>query len=280
MPSSIHTRPWDAASEVICMLTDLRKDATPKDLDWNLSTMKDLAPIRYAPTPELKQAQTQVFDAFTNYIHALKDFHKPLGVTKDLLEQPSKAAVILDEVLTCVDQKTRWYDMDKIKTRITFSMRESNINATDDQKEYNRVYNEVMEAFAKYTANMFDDLDDNPKWCAVALEDLLDIVERNADYDDYCRMMRYAKEFIQYYDASQVENDKDITLKLQTDIMKAFLTYIELCNTVYLKKLEEEQSNHSSDEDEVFIKVPSQEEKKPYIPEPFPEHLHNNKLIE
>ena len=82
---------------------------------------------------------------------------------------------------------------------------------------------------------MFDDLDDNPKWCAVALKDLLDIVERNADYDDYCRMLRYTKEFIKTYGTLQVETDKDMTIKLQADIMKAFLIYIEHCNTVFLK---------------------------------------------
>lgn len=114
---------------------------------------------------------------------------------------------------------------------------------------------------------MFDDLDDNPKWCAVALKDLLDVVERNADYDDYCRMLRYTKEFIKTYGTLQVETDKDMTIKLQADIMKAFHIYIEHCNTVYLKTLEEEQS---SDEDEVFTKRTTPEEKTPYIPEPFP----------
>lgn len=79
---------------------------------------------------------------------------------------------------------------------------------------------------------MFDDLDDNPKWCAVALKDLLDIVERNADYDDYCRMLRYTKEFIKTYGTLQVETDKDMTIKLQADIMKAFHIYIENYNTV------------------------------------------------
>ncbi|PFX23627.1 hypothetical protein AWC38_SpisGene11816 [Stylophora pistillata] len=220
MPSSIHTRPWDAASEVVCMLTDLRLDATLKDLDWNLSTMKDLAPIQEAPTPELKQVQTQVFDTFTNYLQVLKDSYKPLGATKDLQEQPSKACVILEEVLTCVDQKTRWWDMDKIKNHI---------------------------------------------------------VERSVDYDDYYRMLRFTKQFIKDTDPTEVEDDEQQTLKLQSDIMKAFLTYTEHCKTVYLNKLNEDQSSNSSDEDEVIKKpkVTKQEEdiKEPYIPEPFPEHL-------
>ena len=156
MPSSIHTRPWSAASEIVCILYDLRLDATIGDLEFNLNTMKDLAPIREAPTPEIKQAQTQVFDAFTNYLQVLKESYKPLGATKDLQDQPSKACVILDEVLSSVDQRIRWYDVDKIKTRICFSMRDDMPGATRDQKQFNKVYNGVMEAFAKFVRHCED----------------------------------------------------------------------------------------------------------------------------
>ncbi|PFX13980.1 hypothetical protein AWC38_SpisGene21902 [Stylophora pistillata] len=150
MPSSIHTRPWSAASEIVCMLYDLRLDATKGDLEFDLNTRKDLAPIREAHTPEIKQAQTQVFDAFTNYLQVLKDSIKPLGATKDLQDQPSKACVILDEVLSYVDECTRWYDLEKIKTSIHFSIRDDMPGATREQKHFNKVYNGVVEAFMAF----------------------------------------------------------------------------------------------------------------------------------
>ena len=69
-----------------------------------------------------------------------------------------------------------------------------------------------------------------------------------------------------------MEDDEEQSLKLQTEVMKAFLAYTEHCKAVYLKKLDDEQS---SDEDEVFLppKETNQDIKKPYIPEPFSENL-------
>ena len=84
MPSAIRTHPWSAGCELICMLYDLRTEATAGDLDYNLNTMKELAGIREAPTPEIKQAQTEMFDAFSNYVKLIKASAKPLAVTKDL----------------------------------------------------------------------------------------------------------------------------------------------------------------------------------------------------
>ena len=97
----------------------------------------------------------------------------------------------------------------------------------------------------------------------MALEDLLHIVKKNADYVDYCRIQRYTKQYIQETDPTQVKDDEDQLLKLHADVMKAFLAYAQHCELLYNKKLVDEQSS-SSDEDEV---------KKESQPEPFPEHL-------
>lgn len=119
---------------------------------------------------------------------------------------------------------------------------------------------------------MFEHLNDNPKWCAVALEDLLHIVEKDADYGDYCRILRYTKQYIQETDPAQVEDDEDQLLKLHTDVIKAFLAYTQHCELLYHKKLDNEQSS-SNDEDEVPPKETKEDIKKTYTPEPFPEHL-------
>ena len=58
--------------------------------------------------------------------------------------------MILDEVLSCVDERTRWYDLEKIKTRIRFSMRDDMPGATREQKHFNKVYNGVMESFMAF----------------------------------------------------------------------------------------------------------------------------------
>lgn len=58
--------------------------------------------------------------------------------------------MILNEVLSCVDERTRWYDLEKIKTHICFSMRDDMAGAPPDQKHFNKVYNGVMEAFLKF----------------------------------------------------------------------------------------------------------------------------------
>ncbi|PFX14052.1 hypothetical protein AWC38_SpisGene21820 [Stylophora pistillata] len=104
---------------------------------------------------------------------------------------------------------------------------------------------------------MFEHLDDNPKWCVAALDDVLRIVEKNADDDDYCRMKRHTKQYIQEAEPTEVEDDEDQLLKLYTDAMKASLAYTQHCELLYSKKPIDKQSSSSSssDEDEVTPKV-------------------------
>ena len=87
-------------------------------------------------------------------------------------------------------------------------------------------------------------------------------------------MQRYRKQYIQEAEPTQVEDDDDHLLKLYTDVMKAFLAYTQHCELLYSKKLIDDQSS-SSDEDEVFvtIKGPKEDIKKADKPEPFPEQL-------
>ena len=144
MPSAIRTHPWSAGCELICMLYDLRTEATAGDLDKNLNTMKELAGIRDAPTPEIKQAQTEMFDAFWNYLKLIKASAKPLAVTKDLEEYPACACVALDEIMSAVDERAKADHMEKVKTRINHYVLEAPSDACEDQKKFNKFYNGVM----------------------------------------------------------------------------------------------------------------------------------------
>ena len=119
---------------------------------------------------------------------------------------------------------------------------------------------------------MFEHFKDNPKWSGVALDDWLRIVEKNAGYDDYCRMQRHVHSYIQAYEPAQVQNDDDKFFKLYADVMKAFLTYMQHCEQLYRKRLADE---HSSDEDEVFVTPEKTEDinERKENPEPLPEHL-------
>lgn len=149
-PSSIHTRSWSAACEIVCMFYDLRIDATTGDLHYNLNTMKDLAGIREAPTPEIKQVQGEVFDTFSNCPQVIEDSAKPLGVTKDLEEYPARACVVLDKLLSCVDEHAKMTDLEKIRKRITHSVLDPAADASDDEKEFRKVHNSVMLAFDEF----------------------------------------------------------------------------------------------------------------------------------
>ncbi|PFX12037.1 hypothetical protein AWC38_SpisGene24064 [Stylophora pistillata] len=181
-------------------------------------------------------------------------------------------------------------DLDKIKSRIHHSILYDSYGSSEDDKNFNKVYNGVMTAFLDFVrycedkpppqrflctdSNMFEHLDDNPRRCGVALDDLLRIVEKNADYDDYCRMQRHVNQYIQAYDPTQVEDDDDEQLfKLYADVMKAFLSYTQHCEQLYRKKLVDEQSS-SNDDDEMFVASKKTENiKEDDKPEPFPEHL-------
>ena len=102
--------------------------------------MKELAGIREAPTPEIKQAQTEVFDAFSNYLKVIKTPAKPLAVTKHLEEYLACACVALDEIMSAVDERAKADDMKKIKTRINHYVLEAPSDACEDQKKFNKVY--------------------------------------------------------------------------------------------------------------------------------------------
>ena len=71
-----------------------------------------------------------------------------------------------------------------------------------------RLYSHILPHLST-NSSMFENLDDNPRWCGVALDDLLRIVEQNADYDDYCRMQRHENQYIQAHEPIQVEDDED-----------------------------------------------------------------------
>lgn len=109
-----------------------------------------MAEIREAPTPEIKQAQTEVFDAFSNYLKVIKASTKPLAVTKDLEEYPVCACVALDEIMSAVDERAKANHMEKIKTCINHYVLEAPSDACADQKKFNKVYNGVMLASSDF----------------------------------------------------------------------------------------------------------------------------------
>ena len=131
-----------------------------------------------------------------------------------------------------------------------------------------RLYSHILPHFS-IDNTVFEHLEDYPKWCGVALDDLLRIVEKNADYDDYCRMKRHVNNYIQAYEPTQVKDDDDQLYKLYADVMKTFLAYTQHCE-LYRKNLADDQS---SNDDEVFVTPEKTEDTKDDKTEPFPEHL-------
>lgn len=65
-------------------------------------------------------------------------------------DYPSKACVILDEVLSCVDVRAKMDNLEKIKSRIHHSMLYDSYRSSDDHKNFNKVYNSVMTAFLDF----------------------------------------------------------------------------------------------------------------------------------
>lgn len=113
-------------------------------LDWWLQRYEKLL------HQKLTQAQKEVFDVSTKYLQVLKTSATPLAVTKELEDYPEKACVVLDEVLSLVDEKATPDDLEKIKTRITFSMMDPTLWVTADKRKFRKVYNGVLEAFLAF----------------------------------------------------------------------------------------------------------------------------------
>ena len=57
--------------------------------------------------------------------------------------------------------------------------------------------------------NMNGDLEDNPKWAALYLEDMMDIMQHRADEDSLRRVVRYAKAYIR--DMMDEEDNNELT---------------------------------------------------------------------
>ncbi|PFX34625.1 Transient receptor potential cation channel subfamily A member 1-like [Stylophora pistillata] len=134
-------------------------------------------------TPEIKQAQPEVFDALTNYLRVIKDSAKPLGVTKDLEEYPAHACVVLDEVLSCVDERAKMDDLEKIKSRIHHSILCDSYGIGEDEKQFNKVYNGVIleNEKAKYLINE-SDRDENTPLHVAAQNGYASVVQVLLDY--------------------------------------------------------------------------------------------------
>ena len=84
--------------------------------------------------------------------------------------------------------------------------------------------------------NMNGDLEDNPKWAALYLEDMMDIMQHRADEDSLRRVVRYAKAYIR--DMTEGEDDNELTddekrfLILRNHVMRAFTNFVKFCYDV------------------------------------------------
>ena len=84
--------------------------------------------------------------------------------------------------------------------------------------------------------NMNGDLEDNPKWAALYLEDMMDIMQHRADEDSLRRLVRYAKAYIR--DMTEEEDDNELTddekwfLILRNQVMRAFTNFLKFCYDV------------------------------------------------
>ncbi|PFX14751.1 hypothetical protein AWC38_SpisGene21069 [Stylophora pistillata] len=104
-------------------------------------------------TWELRSKVMQAFLDFVRYQDEddiSSNSAKPLGVTKGLEEYPARACVVLDEVLSCVDERAKRTDLEKIRTTITHSVLDAAADATDEEKQLRKLYNGVMLAFDEF----------------------------------------------------------------------------------------------------------------------------------
>ena len=58
---------------------------------------------------------------------------------------------------------------------------------------------------------MMGDLEHNPKWAALYLKDMMDIMQHRVDEDSLRRVVRYAKAYIR--DMTEEEDDKEEGIK-------------------------------------------------------------------
>lgn len=76
-----------------------------------------------------------------------------------------------------------------------------------------------------------DNLQDNPKWASLALEEIINVVFFNADEDDLCRAIRHAKGSLKVSREEEVDDKYSDTTKkfstLQTKVWEAWLELLE-----------------------------------------------------
>ncbi|PFX25069.1 hypothetical protein AWC38_SpisGene10315 [Stylophora pistillata] len=106
-------------------LIDFAPSETDYDRTWELRSQvmqAFLEFVRYHHDGAISSCKKHLLFTDDDTTPIKKDSAKPMGVTTDLEDYPSKACVILDEVLSCVDEQAKMDDLDKIKSRIHHSM--------------------------------------------------------------------------------------------------------------------------------------------------------------
>ena len=107
--------------------------------------------------------------------------------------------------------------------------------------------------------NMKGDLEDNPKWAASYLEDMMDNMQHRADEDSLRQVVRYAKAYIR--DVTEEEDDNELMddekrfLILRNQVMRAFTNFVKFCydvgcNSEDCRVEEEEEKCSVSNKDE------------------------------
>ena len=84
--------------------------------------------------------------------------------------------------------------------------------------------------------NMNQDLKDNPKWAALYLQDMMDIIQHWADEDSLRQVVCYAKAYLR--DMTEEEDDNKLTddkkqfLILRNPVMRTFMNFVKFCYDV------------------------------------------------
>ena len=84
--------------------------------------------------------------------------------------------------------------------------------------------------------NMNQDLKDNPKWAALYLQDMMDIIQHWADEDSLRQVVCYAKAYLR--DMTEEEDDNKLTdnkkqfLILRNPVMRTFKNFVKFCYDV------------------------------------------------
>ncbi|PFX26627.1 hypothetical protein AWC38_SpisGene8671 [Stylophora pistillata] len=161
------------------MKYDLRLTANEKDLECNLDSLEEMIVIKsdlFAGfiTPELTQAQREVFVAFRKYLQLLKANVKPSTMIKELEGAPDKALGMLEE-LTIVDQKATSYDLEKGYNSPYYSSKEEE----EDRDEGKRTFVEEFgdDDVSDELMTRIRSLYDNPTPDNVLDEDMVELRE-------------------------------------------------------------------------------------------------------